>query len=374
MIRSSLESEIYILQGMHTAHQAGAGFVSEAWWKKRSLLIILVAALLLALLAYRLKGASFQWNLFLTTFSSIDWRWLTGSIVLILSTYFGRALRWEVMLRPFGRTVSLRGLTYDTTIGFTAVVLLGRPGELVRPYLISVRTGLPFSSQMAAWILERMLDLLAVLLLFGYGLIRVPSHGLHVGVALRWILGVGGYAVAGIGATCVLLLVLFRNFSESAQQRILGALTFLPEAHSQRAGRMLATFSEGMQSTRNSRSLTLLLVYTGLEWAAIVGSYYALLHAFPASSVLTITDVVILLGFVAFGSIVQIPGVGGGVQLMTILVLSEIYGISLEVATGIALFLWIITFVVVVPIGFVFAFHEGINWSKLKHLPQDMPL
>ncbi len=34
------------------------------------------------------------------------------------------------------------------------------------------RRGLPFSSQAAAWLLERMLDLLAVLLLCGYALIR----------------------------------------------------------------------------------------------------------------------------------------------------------------------------------------------------------
>jgi len=372
MIRSSLESEIYIIQGMYTAHQASAARVSR--WKRRGLIIALVAALLLALAAYRMKGASFQWDLFLATFSSVDWRWLAVSIFLILLTYFGRALRWEVMLRPLGRKVSLRRLTYDTTIGFTAVVLLGRPGELVRPYLISLSAGVPFSTQMAAWILERMLDLLAVLLLFGYGLTRIPSHGLALGAALRWVLSTGGYLVSGIGALAVLLLVLFRNFSQPVQQRILSALTFLPEAPYQRASRMLATFSEGMESTRNTRFLTLLLVYTLLEWAFIVASYYTLLQAFPATSLLSITDVVILLGFVAFGSIVQIPGVGGGVQVMSILVLSEIYGVSLEVAAGISLFLWIITFVVVVPVGFVCAFHEGISWSKLKHLPQDVPL
>ena len=86
------------------------------------------------------------------------------------------------------------------------------------------------------------------------------------------------------------------------------------------------------------------------------------------------TDVVIFLGFVAFGSIVQIPGIGGGIQVASIVVLTQIYGLSLEAATSLAIFIWIITFVVVVPFGFLCAFHEGINWSKLKHLPQDVPL
>ena len=75
--------------------------------------------------------------------------------------------------------------------------------KLVRPYFISLSAGVPFSSQMAAWLLERMLDLLVVLLLFGFGLTRIPSHGLALGPGLRWILGAGGYLVAFIGAAAV---------------------------------------------------------------------------------------------------------------------------------------------------------------------------
>ncbi len=126
------------------------------------------------LLAYRTRGATFRWDLFLATLEHVDWRWLAASICLILLSNVGRALRWQVMLRPFGHPIGVWRLTSDTAIGLTAGVLLGRVGEVVRPYLIAVQTGLPFSSQVAAWLLERMLDLLAVLLLCGYALIRIP--------------------------------------------------------------------------------------------------------------------------------------------------------------------------------------------------------
>jgi uncharacterized protein (TIRG00374 family) len=337
------------------------------------ILITLAGIVLLALLVYRLRSTPFQWHIFLTTFYRVNWIWLALSIVLMLLTYVGRALRWEVMLRPLGRKLSLRKLTYDTAIGFTAVVLLGRPGELVRPYLISVSAGVPFPSQMAAWLLERMLDLLVVLLLFGFGLTRIPA-GLPLGPGLRWVLGAGGYLVTGIGAICVLFLILFRNFSGPVRQRILSALTFLPPKHYERADHMLSAFSQGMESTRDPMFLMLLLAYTALEWVVILGSYYTLFRSFPATSTFEVTDVVIFLGFVAFGSIVQIPGIGGGIQVASIVVLTQIYGLSLEAASGLAIFIWIITFVVVVPFGCLCAFHEGINWSKLKHLPQDVPL
>src|SRR5579864_2410869 len=212
-------------------------------WRNRALIVGLAAVVLIWLLLYRLRGAPFQWQLFLTTFYRVNWIWLALSILLMLLTYVGRALRWEVMLRPLGRKLSLRKLTYDTAIGFTAVVLLGRPGELVRPYLISISAGVPFSSQMAAWLLERILDLLVVLLLFGFGLTRIPTHGLALGPGLQWVLSAGGYLVTFIGAVCILFLVLFRNFSGPVRARILSALTFLPAKHSERADRMLTAFS-----------------------------------------------------------------------------------------------------------------------------------
>ena len=348
--------------------------VIEGRWRKRALILGLLAVSLLIFGYFRFRGATFQWDLFWATFSHIDWLWLGFSILLMLLSYPGRALRWEVMIRPLGSGVSVRKLTYDTAIGFTAIVLLGRAGELVRPYLISLRAGLPFSTQMAAWLLERIFDLLVVLLLFGFGLTRIPSHGLALGTGLQWVLSVGGYLAVGIGATCILLLVVFRNFGDAGQKRILSAVSFLPERSYQRVERTLSAFVQGMHSTRNARLLGLMILYTLVEWFIIVECYWALFRSFPATSGFRFTNVVVFLGFVAFGSIVQIPGIGGGIQVASIVVLTEIYGIALEAATGVALFIWIVTFVVVVPIGFVFAFHEGIRWSKLRHLPEEVPL
>ena len=152
-----------------------------------------VGALAVAAIAlFRMRGASFQWDLFLSTLRHVAWTWLLISILLMLLTYVGRALRWRVMLGSAGRTPSIWKLTSDTAIGFMAAVLLGRVGEVVRPYLISVSAGVPFSSQLAAWFLERLLDLLAVLLIFGFALTRIPSHGLPLGPGLRWALGAGG--------------------------------------------------------------------------------------------------------------------------------------------------------------------------------------
>jgi hypothetical protein len=55
-------------------------------------------------------------------------------------------------------------------------------------------------------------------------------------------------------------------------------------------------------------------------------------------------------------------------QIATALVLTELFGLTLEAASGIALVLWLVTFVAIVPIGVILAFHEGIQWRNLRHL------
>jgi uncharacterized protein (TIRG00374 family) len=332
------------------------------------LLAVAAIALILILLAYRTRGLNFRWDLFWSTLDQVEWSWLGVSICLILLSNVGRALRWQVMLRPFGRTLGVGKLTSDTAIGLTAVVLLGRVGEVVRPYLIAIQTGLPLSSQAAAWLLERTLDLLVVLLFFGFALLWVPLHRHHFDPQIQTVLATGGYVFGAMGAVCLLLLLAFRNPARRAQQRILSALTFLPAGQYARAERMLDAFSTGVECTRNRPLLALLVAYTGLEWAIIVASCSALMRGFAVTRQLGPMDVLVLLGFISLGSVVQVPGLGGGMQVATVLALTRIYGVPLEAASGVAILFWVVSSLAIIPFGFACAFHEGLNWSKLKLL------
>ena len=71
-------------------------------------------------------------------------------------------------------------------------------------------------------------------------------------------------------------------------------------------------------------------------------------------------------GFVSFGSLVQLPAVGGGAQMTAVLVLTEIFAVPLEVATGLGVLLWFISFVAILPLGTLLAFHEGLTWARIR--------
>jgi uncharacterized protein (TIRG00374 family) len=333
---------------------------------------ILAAVLLGGLAFHQFSQRSFDWRLAAGSFKRLDWKWLLISAIPIFGTYLGRALRWAVFLKPQRPKASLGKLLSATVIGFTAVTLFGRPGEFVRPYLIARKEQLPVTSQFAAWALERIFDLLMALLVFAFALSRVQSSGIRVGPMLTWVLTFGGRIVGILGMAVLLILLSLRHFAEPVRLRLLGALHRLPDGRIAKLERLINAVFQGVESMRSDAALFLVFVYSVAEWVLICACYWCLAKAFTGIVNLSLVDVLILIGFVSFGSIVQIPGVGGGTQVVTVLVLTELFGIRLELASAFALLLWIITFVVIVPVGLLVGLKEGLDWHSLRHLGDEV--
>jgi uncharacterized protein (TIRG00374 family) len=330
-----------------------------------ALLVVGLVCLGFCLFAIRERGSGFRWDVFASTFLHLRPQWVLAAAIFSLLTYCGRVIRWKVMLKPLRPHPSNWGLFSATAIGFTALVLFGRPGEFVRPYLISVKERVPFSSQLAAWVVERIYDLLVVLLVFGFALSRVYSSGAVVGPTLQWVLKVGGTLVAVASTGCLVSLFLLGQFCGKMGRLLLRILWFLPSPYRSKVEKILVAFEQGVGAMRSPYALLLLIFYTLMEWVLISGCYYCL---FPGLMPFKLLDVAVFVGFVSFGSIIQIPGVGGGIQLMAVVTLTELFGVPLEMASGVAIMVWLITFIIIVPLGLVLALREGLNLQKLKDL------
>jgi len=330
-------------------------------------LVVLIVA---ALLAMRWRHGEFDWSLLASTLLAVRGRWLAAALLVGLATYYGRALRWSVLIRHLRPDASLWSLFSATAIGFTAIVLFGRPGELVRPYLIASKERLPFSSQLAAWFLERICDLLSTLLIFGFALAYVANTGIQVGPRLQWTLEAGGYFAGILGSVSLLVVLVLRQYSAPMRRRFVEALAVFPSRLRGKAIELFDAFILGIEATRTRLGLAGIIGYTVLEWALIVLSFVALVRAFPALDALAVPDVLILMGFVSFGSLVQIPGIGGGLQVVAIVVLTEIFHTSFETAAGIALMIWCVSFLVIVPFGLTLFVREGMTWRKIKEIKQ----
>jgi glycosyltransferase 2 family protein len=68
------------------------------------------------------------------------------------------------------------------------------------------------------------------------------------------------------------------------------------------------------------------------------------------------------------GSVLQLPGIGGGAQLASIVALTAIFGVEKEPAIAIAVVLWIITFAGCTLGGIPLLIHEGMSVGELRQL------
>src|SRR5215470_7476844 len=128
--------------------------------KKRALITAFAFVVLAALVYTQVRTwKSFDWELFLSQTHNVSKFHILHGIALIYIAYVLRAVRWKLFLRPVRPNATITGLVAPTIIGFTGLAILGRPGELIRPYLIAKRENLPFSSQLAVWAVERIFDI-----------------------------------------------------------------------------------------------------------------------------------------------------------------------------------------------------------------------
>lgn len=331
------------------------------------LLCAVAAALLIWLVYSQFSGHAFDFRVAFGSVAHIRWSWISLAILPIFGTYFGRALRWAVFLKPLKPHPSILGLLSATVIGFTAITLFGRPGEFVRPYLIAKKEDVPVTSQFAAWVLERIFDLLVALLVFAFGLSQVERSEIQAGPGLAWVLQVGGKVVGVACALVILVLLSLRHFAEPVRRWVGRAMGHrFPHLE-----KLADALFQGVESTRSDSAMIAVFAYTVVEWVLIAACYWCVARAFQGVVNLTLLDVLILMGFVSFGSVVQIPGVGGGMQVVAVLVLTELFGVRVELATSFAIFLWFLTFVAIVPIGFVLTLKQGLDWHSLRRIGRE---
>lgn len=343
-------------------------------WKWLVWCALAVAALLL-FFHLRSAASSFDWALAGRSFVHVDWRWLLVSLVPIGASYYGRALRWTVFLRPLKSKPNIGNVFSATVIGFSAIALFGRPGEFVRPYLIAVKERVPVPSQISAWALERIFDFLIALLVFAFSLTQLATAHIHSGSKMVVVLEFGGRLVAA-GAVGVLVLILcLRHFSDPFHRKLLSWLrAVLPDSQLPKAEKLLLSCVQGVESTRSDSALLSILGYSIIEWALIALCYWCLAQSFSGVIHLTLVDVIVFMGFVTFGAAVQLPGIGGGMQVAAVVVLTEMFGVRLELAAAFAMFLWLLSFVAVVPFGLGLALKEGLDWRGLRRLGRETAL
>lgn len=343
---------------------------------KRSLWL-LAGVVVIAALLYRFGKTAllqgFSWEKLWLAMRSANLALLLLALGCIFISYAIRSLRWRRFARYMGRA-HFKNIYVATIIGFTSIFLLGRAGEPIRPLLIARKDRLSISGNFGVYVLERIFDAGASVVLAGVALLLIPAASLNQserGSSMLRDARLAGGTLFGVLLVLVVLLVYFRL---SGVQTLHSSLAKW-RGHTGWRGKVASVasgFADGLQAIRSLADLVAAVFYTALHWIVVALVYFWIIRSFRSYiGQFEFRGALLVLAFTMVGSVVQLPTIGGGMQLSTFVVLTVIFGVPSSPAAAIAISIWLVTFAAVAVVGLPLLMHEGWSMAALRRLARE---
>lgn len=323
--------------------------------------LLVGAALGLGLLALFLRGVDRR--ALADAFREADPLLLAGVALATVLTYAARSWRWGYLLSPVVR-VPFGHLFSATSVGFMTGLVIPRAGEVVRPYLVARRHPISTAAAFASIILERLLDLITVVLMFGLYLYVLPRPAAQATGPLLGTLKAGGAlaALLALGVLGVLLALHLRP--EPALAVVERLLRPVPARLARPMAGALRSFASGLAVLKASPGhlmaiagqsvVVWLAIALGLHWNNLAFGLDLPFHA-----------TFLLLGFLTVGVAVPTPGMVGGFHEAYLLALTQAFGVDKHTAAAAGIAAHAFTNVPVLLLGLLFLGREGLSMGKV---------
>lgn len=324
---------------------------------------VLITVLTIGLLVWFLKNASLRdiWMHVRTARTDL----LVLSVVFVIVTYWARAVRWQYLLAPIGNA-SFRNVFRATVIGFAALSLLpARVGDVLRPYLLARKEGLPMSATLATVIMERVLDLTAVLVLLAIYVWGFSGAGSLPAAFLRPV-EVSAIFAAAVAAGLLVLMWILATHPERIGAFVGMAARVLPWSVSHRIEEVVSVFSGGFAAAREPRALVMAIAWSFAVWLAIAAEAWAVTIAFGIA--MPFEGTFLLQGLLVIGVAVPTPGGVGSYHAAYRWGVTNFFGAQNDQAIAGAIVTHAISFVPVVLLGLVFMAQDNLSVGRLKDL------
>lgn len=331
-----------------------------------------LALLLLAALILWWFGRGLDWAEVGRAVSQADARLLAVAVAIVCVTYLLRAYRWRALLAPLTKA-SMPALFEATTVGFAAVFLFGRAGEVVRPVVLPLRDErVRPAASFVTIMIERICDMMAVVVLFAANLLwfRGPAgqeaEFAHVSQAGLIMLVVASLGVAS--------LVWFERRSHSVIRWIdskLARLTFVPKRISHAITSTLEQLARALMILADARELAVTVGWTVLLWLSIVLADLLILRAFGVQvfgEPIGLSATVFVMGWGLVGSLVPTPGGAAGAFHAATAAGLIFLGVGREQSAAVAIVTHLVVFAPAVFFGCYYFLRGDIQIARLRQL------
>jgi len=328
--------------------------------KKNWILGLLLLAALAAIVYFGRGRIHFNWHIFVEQIAQVSWWRIAIGISMIWLAYGIRAARWSLLLSPTKKS-NWQETLGPQVIGYTGVALLGRPADLMRPYLTAKKLKTTVSAQIAVYVVERMFDAGTMALIFSTVLkFFADEKTLPHAEKMRHVATAGLYLTVVVAAIAILVRLAGIPLARGIRKMFAG---FAPSVGEGIASKFLA-FRSGLEVLASVREVALAFGQSLFMWGMITVAYLETTHAFDRSPILhalTLPECMVLMAAGMVASTVQLPVIGWFTQIGAVaLVFQGYFGVPAEPSLGCSAMLLIVTYLSVIPMGLI--------WARMEHI------
>ncbi len=246
---------------------------------------------------------------------NIDLGWYGFAVLIYLTTFPVRGLRWQRLLIDNGARLPVRPLTEIIFLSwFVNSVMPGKVGDVYRAYLIRGEFGLSISRTVGTVLAERIADIVMLVTVLGITGAAVLGQRVDSHISEMLELGWAGVALMLLG------LFLMYRFGDRVMRM------FPPRIHETYQRFAAGTFA-------SFKNIPLLMLYTGLAWASEAGRLYCVIRSLGVA--ITPLEALFIVAAISLALIVPTPGGLGGVEAAFLGVL-PLFGVATQVAVVVA--------------------------------------
>ncbi len=277
------------------------------------------------------------------SFASARYIYIFPVIGLVVLAHYLRSYRWGIIMQSLV-TYDQRTLFVLSSIGFMAIgILPARLGEFARPYLVKQKSGVRMTATMATIVVERIFDVLALMLVLFAVLLKIPLPSAIFKPVITLL------SVAFSAFLVLIFLAVKKEFSLNAIDRVLRAL---PARFAGPLKRVAHSFIEGLQMLPDIGKTIYVAALSVVVWIVLSLSAYVLFFAFNFD--LGIINAFALSVIIAVGVMLPAaPGFVGTYHLACKLGLTQ-FAIPETEALAYAILLHFLQMIPVVGLGLIF--------------------
>jgi glycosyltransferase 2 family protein len=330
---------------------------------KKILQWAITLVLLVASVWYAFKGIEF--DKMADIFAEINYIYAILPVPIILLSHWMRAWRWKTFLTPIKEIKSVYSLFSAVMILYAVNAITPRAGEFLRPLIISRKEKISYSSTFATIILERVIDVISLMLLFGVTFILLREKVLQLlpqdmnpNMIIIIIVLLIGIALINLYPPFVnsMLRIFIKPISVKLYEKLLS---------------IVDKFKRGLAIVKSPKQYFRISLETAIIWFLYSFPLYIIFFAFDFQNThnLGFIDATMLVIVAGIGvTIAPTPGAVGVFHVLVSGAMVSLYGIDKEVALAYATVVHAVSKLTETIVGAGFFFKEGISLKSEKEV------